>query len=61
MEAQDEDYCVVFHTDHSDETVMIPPAGKQKKKSFLTRKISKSLDHLEAIMNIFLVMIKLLN
>ena len=60
MEAQDEDYCVVFHTDHSDETVMIPPVNLQKKKSkpFF---ISKSLDHLEAIMNIFLVMIKLLN
>jgi len=57
----DQDYCVVFHTEDSDETVMIPPAEKREKKSFLTRKIKKSVDHLEAIMNIFLVMIKLLN
>ena len=57
----EEDYCMVFHTRHSDETVMIPPAMHRQKKKKTIAKLFGKLVNLEIVTNIFLVVIKFIN
>ena len=57
----EEDYCMVFHTQHSDETVMIPPVFHRRKKKKNLAQLFGKLVNLEMVTNIILVVIKFIN